>query len=365
MKKKFFALVTAAALLLGGCASGGQQQDNAGSDVVRPLTELVPLANPAAEYQKPASAVLQQYRIEPFVTDPQPKLPATVTSHAFSGAKQVTVDDVSRIIPLSLGGSVGDYVYSLGFGKQIVGRDISTEIPELGEVPVVTRGGHNIDAESVLALNPSLIITDGTIGPTDVIDQLADAGVKVVYVEQASNYEQSYKQAQQIADALGVSDKAPALIEKLRADIAAKEQEIAGWIADKVTVRPRVAFLYMRGKGVFYLFGEGSGIDTLFASLGVTDVAKEIGWKGQRPMNDEALIKANPDTLLVMTKGLKSVNGVDGMLTVHPATALTAAGKAKRVIDINDTSLFVGASRVPYVLDALARALYAPNSLQN
>lgn len=352
----------AALLLLAGCATGGTEHVTQETAVLPPLSEVTPLVDPVS-HTGPTVVKLPESRIEAFLQNPQPQLPVTVTSHTLGGDQQVEVRDVSRIVPLSLGGSVGDYVYTFGFGDKIVGRDVSTVVPELEDVPVVTRNGHSVDAESVLALNPTLVITDGTIGPTDVVDQFADAGVTVVYVENAADYESSYVQAQQIADLLGVGDKAPELIAKLRHDIEAKEQEIAAWL-QPVTTRPRVAFLYMRGEGVFYLFGEGSGIDTLFKSLGVTDVAAEINWVGQRPMNDEALIEANPDTLLVMEKGLESVGGVEGMLTVHPATALTEAGKKQRVVSVADTGLFVGAPRVPAVLDGLARAFYAPDSLE-
>ena len=47
----------------------------------------------------------------------------------------------------------------------------------------------------------------------------------------------------------------------------------------------------------------------------------------------------------------------------NPAVALTDAGKKRRVIDAPDTSLFTGATRAPQVIDALARAFYAPDSL--
>ena len=142
-----------------------------------------------------------------------------------------------------------------------------------------------------------------------------------------------------------------------------KRQEIAALVPEDEDKRPHVAFLYMRGSGVFYLFGKGSGVDSLLDFLDAVDVATQIGWDGQRPMNDEALVKANPDTILVMSGGLESVDGVDGMLETHPAVALTDAGKHRRIVDVPDTDLFTGGARIPDILDGLARALYAPDSL--
>ncbi|MBT1018405.1 ABC transporter substrate-binding protein [Canibacter sp. lx-72] len=350
-------------LLLAGCAQGGHGASAGEAAGLPPLAEIAAAANPAA-LSGPTSVPAAHSAIEPITKNPQPQLPAKVLSVPRTGNAEVIVKSVERIVPLSLTGAVADYVQAYGFANNIVGRDISTSIPGRDEqIPVVTRGGHSVDAESVLSLNPTLVITDGTVGPADVIAQLADAGVAVVYVDPAASYEESYKQAEQVAAALGVPELAEQVISRARAAITAKEAEIARLRPNDEDKIPSAAFLYMRGAGIFYLFGEGSGIDALFASLGVKDVAKQIGWQGQRPMNDEALVSADPQVLVVMTKGLASVGGVDGMLTTHPATALTTAGKNRRVIDVPDTALFTSAVRVPQVLDGLARAFYAPESL--
>ena len=89
-------------------------------------------------------------------------------------------------------------------------------------------------------------------------------------------------------------------------------------------------------------------------------VAAEIGLVGQRPMTDEALVAANPDLILVMTDGLPSVGGVDGLLESKPAVALTTAGQNRRFVDMVDGEILSFGPRTAAVLDALARAIYAP-----
>lgn len=146
--------------------------------------------------------------------------------------------------------------------------------------------------------------------------------------------------------------------------IEAKEVEVSSLLPTDEEKLPRVAFLYVRGTaGIFYLFGKGSGIDSLISSLGAIDAADEIGWVGEKPMTEEALIAMDPDVIIVMTKGLESVGGVDGLLEAQPAVALTTAGKNRRIIDIDDAVLFAGGTRIPDVIDGLARAIYAPESL--
>ena len=123
-------------------------------------------------------------------------------------------------------------------------------------------------------------------------------------------------------------------------------------------------FLYVRGSaGVYYIFGEGSGADTLIETIGGVDVAGEIGWQGMKPMTAEAIVQAAPDVLLMMTDGLESVGGIDGLIERIPAIASTPAGQHKRVIDMADGDVLSFGPRTPQIVDALARALWAPDSV--
>ena len=91
-----------------------------------------------------------------------------------------------------------------------------------------------------------------------------------------------------------------------------------------------------------------------------SDVATEIGWQGMRPMTAEALAAAKPDVVVMMTDGLASVGGVAGLLERIPALAQTPAGARQRIIDLADTAILSFGPRSAEVVDALARALYAP-----
>lgn len=329
-----------------------------------PLSDLTPLADPTA-YEGSTTAVVGGPSLEPFAEAPQSKLPTTVVSKDKAGDKKITVDDNSRVLALSLSGTLGELVYAYGMSDHLVGRDISTDFEGAKALPIITREGHSINAEAVLALDPTLIVTDGSIGPSDVVLQLRDAGIPVVTVDRAIDPESSYVTAQQLADALGIGDAAPTLIDQLKHAIAEKEREVSALLPQDDANLPRVAFLYVRGTaGIFYLFGEGSGADGIVRSLGAIDVAQEAGWQGERPMTEEALITMDPDVILVMTKGLESAGGVDGLLAAQPSIALTNAGEHRRIIDVDDGVLFAGGIRIPDVIDGLARAIYAPDSLK-
>lgn len=358
-------LATAASLMLSGCQTAGAEHAVGSQEAVElpPLTSLTPIADPTS-WQGPSTAIVGGPSIPAIAKNPKQDLPTKVISHDSTGDVEVEVKDTSRLLAISLTGTIAELVGAFGLADNLVGRDISTQIPGYEDLPIVTKQGHSIDAEGVLTLNPTLIITDGSIGPTDVVLQLRDAGIQVVTVTRAKDPESTYELVTEVAETLGVAPLADELNAQLKQAISDKEAEIHTLVPSDPALRPRVAFLYVRGTaGIYYLFGEGSGVDSMIDSLGAIDVAQEIGWVGEKPLTDEALVSLNPDIILVMTKGLESTGGVDGLIEAQPSIALTTAGKNRRIIDIEDTIVFAGGTRIPDVLDGLARTIYAPDSL--
>ena len=95
----------------------------------------------------------------------------------------------------------------------------------------------------------------------------------------------------------------------------------------------------MRGNaGVFFVFGKGMGADGLISGVGGIDVATEAGITGAKPANSESLLVTNPDLFLVMSDGLESTGGVDGLLA-RPGVSDTTAGQNRRIVDMSDGQL--------------------------
>lgn len=102
------------------------------------------------------------------------------------------------------------------------------------------------------------------------------------------------------------------------------------------------------------LAGPGSGADALTESLGAQD-AGTIAGLDQPFVNitSEATIAAGPNILLVMSDGLASIGGVQGLLKI-PGVAQTPAGHNQRVIDMDDSVLLSFGSNTGRVLAAPA-----------
>lgn len=352
------------ALLLSACGpmlSADSADEGPSTPTTIPdIADVTPVADPKA-WQGEVDIDLADPVIDPVEDDPQPQLPATVTD---AQGTQVTVTDTSRILALDIYGTLSHTVFELGLGDQVVGRDVSSSFPEIADRPLVTQNGHELNAEAILALDPTVVLTDTSLGPWDAVLQLRDAGVPVVVTDAERSLDNLESLTMQVADALGVPEAGTTLGARIAADAAATQAEIAKVAPQDVTDQLRTIFLYVRGQaGVYYMFGEDSGADTLIDAVGGYDVANEIGWKGMRPINDEGLIAAQPDVILMMTNGLDSVGGVDGLLERFPALAQTPAGLNQRVIAMDDDQILSFGPRTSDVLNALAVAYYAPDAL--
>jgi iron complex transport system substrate-binding protein len=357
-------LVALALLAITGCQPASY---SAGTDPAPAAQNTIPLGDIAwldepKSWQGPSTAVLSTSSFEPLsASDVTSELPQTVTSDDLSGPVEVVIESTERIIAVDMSGSLAQTVWGLGLGDRLVGRDISTTLPGTEDLPVVTGTGHSISVESVLELRPDLVLTDGTVGPIDVMLQLREAGITLVFVREPAGLSQPAAQAHRVAAILGMPERGEELASRIERDVAAVVDTIEANISSEPDQRLRMVFLYLRGaNGIYYLFGEESGAGDLITALGGIDVAGEIGWAGLRPMTDEALIRANPDLILVMSHGLESVGGVDALLDKKPAIGLTTAGRNRRFVDMADAVVLGFGPRTPAVLDALARAIYAP-----
>ncbi|WP_282794294.1 ABC transporter substrate-binding protein [Streptomyces sp. CC224B] len=292
-------------------------------------------------------------RVEPLADrPPAAELPVTVDS---ADGGKVTVEDTRRVVPLS--GGLNEIVFTLGLGERVVARDITATFAQAKKLPVVTRA-HDVSAESVLSLKPSVVLAETTTGPAEALDQIRDAGVPVVVLAPAKGLDDVGPRIGAVAKALGVPKAGQALTARTEQRIAKVRASVPGRAK-----KPRVAFLYLRGSASVYLLGgRESGASPLLEAAGAVDAGKASGLrKDFTPITSEALAKAAPDAILVMSKGLDSVGGVDGLVKI-PGVAETPAGMDRRVVSVEDGVLLNYGPRTDRVLASLVDQLYAKDA---
>ncbi|MFJ6657292.1 hemin ABC transporter substrate-binding protein [Streptomyces sp. NPDC091377] len=349
-RRAFAALGLTLALLTGACANGGSSGAGAGTGAGADAGGAGSggTAASAGERAEAARERLDANTLVPLEGPPPvPELPVTVDS---SDGRRVTVEDASRILPLN--GGVAEIVFTLGLGDRVVGRDITATFAEAEKLPMVTKA-HDVSAESVLSLRPTVVLADTDTGPSEAIDQIRDAGVPVVVLDPATELADVSTRTTRVAEALGVPGAGRALTARIDGEIAAARAAVPEGS------RPKVAFLYLRGSAAVYLMGgKGSGADSLIAAAGAVDAGVEAGLdKPFTPLTSEALVTSRPDVLLMMSKGLESVGGVDGLVEI-PGIRETPAGTDRRVVTLEDGVLLGFGPRTPLVIDLLVAGLH-------
>ena len=255
-----------------------------------------------------------------------------------------TAFTAQRVIVLANG--VAEIIQSLNGQSIMVGRDISSTEDSLSDIPIVT-SGHQVLPEKVLALKPDLVIIDASTGPKAAIETIRKAGIPVVETPESWSLSDLPAKVRAVGKAVGAYAQAELLVQQMESSLK----------TSRVNNSPRVAFLYLRGTSAVYLIGgSGSGADSLLKAVGAVDVGAQNLDRPFNTLTAESLAALNPDLILVMSKGLESVGGVQGLLKL-PGVAQTNAGKNAAVIDVDDSLLLSFGPRTPALVQALATAL--------
>lgn len=279
-------------------------------------------------------------------TQPRTAVEISSSDVVSSSVKTAAPSQYVKVVALANGSA--EIIDSLGLKQILVGRDIASTDESLASVPIVT-SGHQVIAEKIIALAPDLVLIDSSVGPLQALTAIRKAGIRVESINEVWTVAAIASKVHQIAEILGVATAGDLLAGEINKSIAAASAQVIN--------KPRVAFLYLRGGNSIYLLGgKGSGADSILESLGAIDVGAVAGSRPFSALTSESLIGKKPEIILVMSKGLESVGGVDGLVKL-PGIAQTPAGKSHRVIAVDDSLLLSFGPRTPSMLSKLADAL--------
>ena len=279
---------------------------------------------------------------------PGPVLPASIVD---IHSNEVVVEDISRIVVMN--GDFTEVVYALGLGENIVAVDTSATYPaEATELPQIGYQ-RRISAEGILSMNPTVVIGSEVAGPPEVIEQIRSTGTPVVVLEEVTTIDGGPRKIRGIAQALGVPARGEALATELEAGIAAVRA-----LSAKTLEKPTAVFLYMRGVDTLFLMGEADLSHELLEASGAISGGPAAGVTAQRvPLTAEALAAANPDCIVVLTRGLESVGGREGLLRL-PGISETKAADQGCILDFDDQLFRGGGPRMGTVLMGLLQAFH-------
>jgi iron complex transport system substrate-binding protein len=275
----------------------------------------------------------------------------TVITQADVASVSITpVEELTDARIVALANGAAELIAAMGYRDNLVGRDIASSTIELKDVPVVT-SGHQVIPETIIALQPTLVIVDDATGPSSAITTLESAGIRVTNISQSWDLADLLVKIKELGAALGAPQSA-ALLQKVLAESV--DGTLAG--ASSADKQLKVAFLYLRGTSSIYLVGgQSSGADYLINATGAIDIGAKQLAKPFTPLTAETMAQLNPDLILVMIEGLESVGGVSGLVEL-PGIAQTNAGKNRQVVAVDDSLLLSFGPRTPSLIEKLAAA---------
>jgi iron complex transport system substrate-binding protein len=256
---------------------------------------------------------------------------------------------------VAIGGPVTEIVFALGRGDRVIAVDTSSVFPP--DVTQLLQIGYQrtLSAEPILALAPDLVIVSGDAGPPSALAQLRAAGVHVEVIPTAQTLDEAARRIVAVGAALHTETRARALAEHLRVEAQRARDRcciIAGRDASARTPTVKAALIYARGAGTVMLAGTGT---PAVAMLEIAGARNAIGsFAGYKPISAEALVAAAPDVIVIPTRGLASLGGEAGVLAL-PGVGDTPAGRARRIVAIDDLLLLGFGPRLPAAIDELAR----------
>ncbi len=250
---------------------------------------------------------------------------------------------------VTVGGAVTETVFALGAGERVVGVDTSSIYPELVKKLPQLGYQRTLAAEGVIALRPTLVIASAEAGPPAALAQIRAAGVRLEVVPSEHSAEGAKNKVRAVARLLGREAAAEPIAAAIDRDVRA-----AGELIAAAPHRPKVLPVLVRGGQGAFVSGRGSAADAMVRLAGGENAAAAI--EGSKLLTAEAAVAAAPDLVLAPAAALAGAGGVAGLLAL-PGVAETPAGRARRVIVLDDLLLLGFGPRTGEAALELARKL--------
>jgi iron complex transport system substrate-binding protein len=263
------------------------------------------------------------------------------------GKKVVIKEKPKKIV--SLLPSNTEIAFALGLDKEIVGvSDYDTYPKEALKKEKI--GGQEFNVEKIIGLKPNLVLAHASsaLNSKAGLQQLTDAGISVLVVNDAQNFEQVYDSISMIGKATGEQTKAGEIIKGMKSKLAAVKEKTAA-IKDKKKV-----YIEVSSQPDIYTTGKNTFMNEMLTAINAENIFSDQ--KGWVKVNQESVIQKNPD-VIITTYGYFDKKAVENVLT-RKGWENVKAVKNKQVIDVNSDLVDRPGPRVVEGVEDLAKAIY-------
>jgi iron complex transport system substrate-binding protein len=229
---------------------------------------------------------------------------------------------------------INEFLFDIHAESILVGRDLTSVYPP--QITKLTSVGYHraLSAEGITSLRPTMLLTDGNLGPAAVIDQVKKVGIPVVIMTPGSGQDSSQMLMTNLGKQFHHEKQADSVVAQWKSDMAAALADTTTWAAG---TKPRVLVMHMGQIANNYLaLKRGTPADQMIRWAGGVNAVDSVG--GMMRLTPELIAKAAPDIIIATDVGFDRLGSADKFAEM-PGVALTPAGKAKRIYRVDETEL--------------------------
>ncbi|MBK5461125.1 ABC transporter substrate-binding protein [Peribacillus sp. TH27] len=270
--------------------------------------------------------------------------------------EKVTIEEQPKKI-VTLIPSNTEVVFALGLGKKVVGVSDNDNYPEeTKEIEKV--GGMEMNTELIVSLKPDLVLAHASSAhnSNEGLQQLKDAGIDVLVVNDAQSFDEVYESIDMIGQATGEHDKAKEIVANMKMKLK-KIQEKAKSVKDE---ERKTVLVEVSPSPDIYTPGKNTFMNEMLNIISAKNAAAELdGWA---KIDEESMIAANPD-VIITTYGYYTKDPISEV-TGRKGWEDVAAVKDGQVFDVHSDLVTRSGPRLIEGVEELAKSVY-PNLFDN
>ena len=267
------------------------------------------------------------------------------------GCARSSVGSGPRVVCVSK--QINEFLYDIHAESVLVARDLTSIYP-----PQITRlasvGYHRaLSAEGIISMRPTMLLTDGNLGPDAVVQQVKKVGIPVVIMAPGSTPDSARLLMTRLGQTFHHERDADSVIARWNADMAAALADTAKWAN---AAKPRVLVMHMGQVVNNYLaLKRGTAADQIVRWAGGVNAVDSVG--GMMRLTPELIAKTAPDIIIATDVGFDRFGSAEKFAGM-PGVAETPAGKAKRIFRVDETEVMYFGPRTAASLRKIAGWLH-------
>jgi iron complex transport system substrate-binding protein len=248
---------------------------------------------------------------------------------------------------------INEYLYDIHAESVLVARDLtSINPPAIKRLPSV--GYHRaLSAEGIVSMRPTMLLTDGNLGPDAVVAQVKKVGVPVLVLTPGSSLDSAQLLMQRLGREFHHEAQADSAVAAWKEGMTEALRDSAKWASGR---RPRVLVMHFGQIANDYLgLKRGSTADQIIQWAGGVNAIDSTG--GMLRLTPELIAKAAPDVIIATDVGFDRLGSAEKFASL-PGVALTPAAKSGHVYRVNESEVMYFSPRTPAVLRKVAEWLH-------